>query len=94
MGFYDTIAVSFLIILIALFCVDRFGPTVDLRRRLMVLLGLGVIALSIYYVVQLILDLPPITQAFDLPAIMLGALAAIGLVSAWGALKARYMPDR
>lgn len=96
MGFYDTIAIAFIITLIVLIVARRFlsgGLIAELRKLAMVTLGVGVIACVIYYIVQLILSLPPMTQTIDTAAIILGMMAAFGLTAAWAALKARYMPD-
>ncbi len=95
MGFYDTIAIAFgltMVVLIAARYLLAGDVITDLRRSALLTLGVGVICVAIYYVVQLILGLPPLADVIDVAAIILGMMAALGLTSAWAALKARYMP--
>ncbi|PIB23530.1 hypothetical protein BFP76_08305 [Amylibacter kogurei] len=92
MTFYQIIATSFAITIALVFLLERFGnmrETALLKRSVLYVLAIALVAMVIWYVLQLLLSLPPMTQALDVPAIMLGMLAALGFRNAIGIIKER-----
>jgi cell division protein FtsW (lipid II flippase) len=94
MTFYQTIFLSFLVGVGLIWLAAKFfKPDEDnsnsWQHPLFILAGAAMIALILWLLLQILIGLPDLAQAVDLPAISLGLLIAYGFQNAITAIKNR-----
>ncbi len=94
MTFYQTIFLSFLVGISLIWLAAKLFKTSDdnissWQRPLFILAGAAMIALILWLLLQILIGLPSLAQAVDLPAISLGLLIAYGFQNAVTAIKNR-----
>jgi RsiW-degrading membrane proteinase PrsW (M82 family) len=88
--FYQTIFLSFLIGLSLIWAARKIWPSENYwQHSLITLAGIAMIGVISWLLLQILIGLPSLAQAIDLPAIFLGLLIAYGFQNAAEALKLR-----
>jgi uncharacterized membrane protein len=89
MSFFQTFVFSFagFILLGAVF--DRLLPKKTLSTKIYGLIGLCIIALIFWTIIQMIFGFPQIDNYFPVTAVVLGILFSVGIKAAYGTLKER-----
>lgn len=94
MTFYQTIFLSFFVGISLIWLASKFFKSGDdnsnsWQQPLFILAGAAMIALILWLLLQMLIGLPSLAQAVDLPAISLGLLIAYGFQNAVIAIQNR-----
>jgi|GEM_PF-5241169 len=83
MGLYQTILVAFCFGMAAIWITSKLPMSENpLQRPLVLLSGIAMIGVILWYLLQIFLGLPSLAQTVDLPGIGIGLLIAYGFDSA------------